>query len=210
MEKLQGHGLRDDAIGVMQVGETITEILVNGWWIITVEDCMTNLHGHGYYLELLVNHRKLSLEETGFLTIDDTVDGMFAYEWSHVLAVLTINIDHFKDRVPRSEPEGDECGWCGSTTYPHICDGTLTEQIRKRCEAAMVTTANASAPKPPKRTQARQDMLDMSKAWGTCICPSRSGIWQEHAVGCLFHREGDRIQHRKDRVARWKARSMSA
>ena len=210
MEKLRGHGLRDDAIGVMQVGETITEILINGWWIITVEDCMTNDHDHGYYLELRENHRKTNLAETGFLTIGDSLDGMFAYEWSHALALLTLNLDYFKDRAPSRELEAFvECRWCGSKTYPHICESSLAE-LADISKGGLVSTANASAPKPPKVTQEDQDDIDMAKAAGRCSCTSQSKLWLYHWSGCDFYKEGERIQSRKDRIDRWRARSMSS
>ena len=200
MEKLRGHGLRDDAIGMMQVGETITEILINGWWIISVEDCMTNNYGHGYYLELSANHQKRSLIETGFLTIDGAMDGLFVASWHDAMRFVGWNIDWFKDRTP-DEPE--KCGWCGATTYPHICDGTLTEQINRLDKIVKVTTANASEPKPSEVAQEDQDKIDMSEAFCQCSCVISVADWEMHPNRCEVRLEGERIQRRKDRVARY-------
>ena len=211
MEKLRGHGLRDDAISAMQVGETIIEILINGWWIIRVEDCMTNDHGHGYYMELMQNHRKLNLDSTAFETFDDDIDGMFIASWDTVIAILTLNVYYFKDKVPERELEAFvKCGWCDSTTYPHVCDGSLTEALPDIARGGRISTANASAPKPPKVTQEDQDKIDMSKAAAHCSCTSQSKGWLYHWSGCDFYKEGQRIQARKDRIQRWRDRSMSA
>ena len=211
MEKLRGHGLRDDAIGVMQVTETIAEVLINGWWIITVEDCMTNDHGHGYFLELMVNNRKLNLQETGFETIDHPIDGLFVKTWHHVQLFLGWNIDYLKDMAPSRELKAFvKCGWCDSETYPHICESSLTEALPDIARGGRLSTANASAPKPPKVTQEDQDKIDMAKAAGRCSCTSQSKGWLYHWSGCDFYKEGQRIQARKDRIQRWRDRSMSA
>lgn len=100
METLIGCGLRDDDIGMIQVGDTITEILINGWWMITVEECMTNDHGKGYLIELMVNREKLSLCETGFMTVDDVIDHLFTNNWIQAVTILGLNIDHFKENTP--------------------------------------------------------------------------------------------------------------
>jgi len=201
MEKLRGHGLRDDAIGVIQVGDVVAEILVNGWWIITVEDCMTNLHGHGYYLELSQNGRKLDMNQTGFLTVDDVIDGMFVSTWHEAMLFLGWSIKYFKDRTPSSQEE-EKCGWCDSTTYPHICEGSLTTLMRWVKEGAdLVSTANASAPKPPKVTQGEQDRADMSAAWSRCNCEIAQTDWRQHAPSCEYYKEGKRIHLRNRRFS---------
>ena len=177
METLIGPGLRDEKdIGQIQVADTVTEILINGWWLITVEDCMVSKRGEGYWLELLVNHEKTDLVGTGFMTIDDVIDGMFVQDWANVMMMTGININYFKDRSP------------------------LTAR-REANEAAMVTTANASAPNPAKISQQDQDKIDMDVGLNHCACPSTSGRWQRH-VGCTFYEAGRRIQTRQKAMLR--------
>lgn len=200
MEKLRGPGLKAESIGMLQVADTVIETLINGWWLVTVEDCMTENYGEGYWLELLVNGRKLSLSETGFLTIDDVSDGMFVLNWTDVVMVLGMNANYFKNKAPEHvQEEASKCGYCDSTTYPHICLGSATE---------MVSTANASAPKPPKVTQVDQDATDMSKAAAQCNCGSNSSNWRHHKQiaaepnQCVFYKEGKRIQIRERKMLR--------
>ena len=196
MEKLRGHGLRE--LGTVQAGPTIVEVLVNGWWVITIQECMTNDDEIAYLIELSENCQQMDLIHVGFMTINAPNDIMLVRDWQQALMFFGWNVDHFKDKVPtrvKPEPlEAEGCGWCGQTVYPHICGGSLTE------EAGIVSTANASKPNPPRVTQAHKDELDMASARLECSCGSPSGNWQNHSHTCSYNKEAVRIAKRKVRV----------